>query len=193
MLGFGEASVWAVSFGWGVGSESTQLRTMKWASSRPALTVTAGKRESLNLALYFHGASETPHILAFPTISGVSCIKESMSRYIYKPQGKHTGTFFFFWNDKFLCCYHLSTDGGPGISLPTLLHLFLFFSPLIPSLLFLPSYLHFYLVFFCCPLASSSLTLPHYPFFSCPHWSSQNRVPVLQNLTLSKIAHPIPL
>lgn len=70
----------------------------------------------------------TPHILDFPAISGVSCIKVSMSRYIYKLQDKHTGsTFFFFWNDKFLCCYHLSTGGSPGISLPTLLHVFLFF------------------------------------------------------------------
>ena len=171
-------------------SESTHFRTIKWASIAPAVPITVGERVS-----EFSSVS-TPHILDFPAISGVSCIKVSMSRYIYKLQDKHTGsTFFFFWNDKFLCCYHLSTGGGPGISLPTLLHVFLFFffKSSIPSLLFLPSYLHSYLVFFCFPLASTSLTMPYYPFFSCPHWSSQNQVPVLSNLILSKIAHPIPL
>lgn len=79
--------------------------------------VTVGERESLNLALYFHGASETPSNIGFPTISGV-IVSDSLCLVVFTiNQNRHTcSTFLFFWNDWFLCCYHLSTESGMGIN-----------------------------------------------------------------------------
>lgn len=161
-------------FGRGVGPESVRFRTTNMNKEQTCCRWNC-RSKSLNLALYLHGASETPQGRAFQTILGVSCFRYSGSCYIYNSHNKHQCPTFSFSGMTGYSVVQLSTGSYVGTSVhggfeeavhppqlplkqaglswnlpPSTSILVSSFQSSCPALS-LPSYLQSYLVFLCSP------------------------------------------